>query len=77
MTFQGRSVEELKQSFRDSVDDYLAYCEERGDTPDRPFSGRLLLRLSPDLHRNLYVAARKAGKSLNAWIVEHLSPDAA
>ena len=39
VTFQGRSVEELEEAFRDSVDDYLEFCELRGEEPDRPFSG--------------------------------------
>lgn len=73
VTFEGRSVRELKKAFRESVDDYLAYCEERGEEPDRPFSGRFLLRLPPELHREVSVAAQRAGKSLNGWIVEQLS----
>jgi predicted HicB family RNase H-like nuclease len=72
ITFQGRSVEELKSAFRDSIDDYLAFCEERGEEPDKPFSGRLMLRLSPDLHRRVYVRAQHEGKSLNQWISDKL-----
>jgi predicted HicB family RNase H-like nuclease len=47
ITFQGRAVDELRQAFRDSVDDYLDWCAARGKAPDRPYSGRLLLRLDP------------------------------
>jgi predicted HicB family RNase H-like nuclease len=72
VTFHGTSVEELEEAFRDSVDDYLEFCEERGEEPDKPFSGRLMLRLSPDLHREVYVRARREGKSLNQWISERL-----
>ncbi len=72
ITFQGTSVEELEREFRDSVDDYLEFCEERGEEPDRPFSGRLMLRLSPNVHRDMYVRARQEGKSLNQWIAEKL-----
>lgn len=72
VTFQGTSVEELEGAFRDSVDDYLEFCEERGEDPDRPFSGRLMLRLSPGLHREVYTRARREGKSLNQWIAEKL-----
>lgn len=39
ITFQGKSVGELRQAFRDSIDDYLAFCEQRGESPDKPFSG--------------------------------------
>lgn len=72
ITFQGTSVEELEKAFRDSVDDYLEFCEERGEDPDKPFSGRLMLRLSPNLHREVYTRARQEGKSLNQWITEKL-----
>ena len=72
ITFQGTSVEELEKEFRDSIDDYLEFCEERGEEPDRPFSGRLMLRLPPNVHRDAYVRARQEGKSLNQWIAEKL-----
>ncbi len=73
ITFQGKSVEELEHAFRDSIDDYLAFCQERGEEPDKPFSGRLMLRLPPALHREVYVQARREGKSLNQWIADKLA----
>jgi len=72
ITFQGTSVEDLTQAFRDSVDDYLEFCQLRGEEPDKPFSGRLMLRVPPTLHRRVYSQAKEAGKSLNQWIVEKL-----
>lgn len=72
VTFQGKSVKELEQAFRDSIEDYLAFCKERGEEPDKPFSGRLMLRLPAALHRKVYVSAVKEGKSLNQWIAEKL-----
>lgn len=72
ITFQGTSVEELKEAFRDSVDDYLDYCKERGEEPDKPFSGRLMVRVPPDLHRSASAQAKREGKSLNQWIVDKL-----
>ena len=72
VTFQGMSVEELERAFRDSIDDYLEFCEKRGEEPDKPFSGRLMLRLSPHLHREVYARARQEGKSLNQWVAEKL-----
>jgi predicted HicB family RNase H-like nuclease len=72
ITFQGKSVAELKKAFRDSVNDYLAFCKERGEEPDKPFSGQFVTRISPDLHRRASVAAALAGKSLNAWVAEQL-----
>ncbi|MHB8987854.1 MAG: toxin-antitoxin system HicB family antitoxin [Desulfobulbia bacterium] len=43
-----------------------------GQAPEKPFTGKFVLRLSPDLHRKVYIAARAAGKSLNAWVAERL-----
>ena len=72
ITFQGKSVAELKKAFRDSVDDYLAFCAERGEEPDKPFSGQFVARVSPELHRRASFAANLAGKSLNSWVSEQL-----
>ncbi len=70
ITFQGSSVSEVQQAFRDSVDEYLAICSERGREPDRPYSGRIALRLPPRVHRAAAAAARTERKSLNAWLSE-------
>lgn len=76
VTFQGRSVDELRKAFQESVDDYLEFCAERGEEPDKPFSGSFVVRLSPELHRNLSIAAKQEGKSLNAWVVDRLKATA-
>lgn len=68
ITFQGKSAKELKQAFIDSVEDYLAFCEEKGEAPDKPFSGKFNLRLTPELHKQAYIASTMAGLSLNKWI---------
>ncbi|MDR9387543.1 MAG: type II toxin-antitoxin system HicB family antitoxin [Balneolaceae bacterium] len=73
ITFQGKSVAELEQAFRDSIDDYLEFCKQEEVEPDRPFSGRLMLRLPTDVHRNVYIKAKNEGKSLNEYISEKLS----
>lgn len=72
ITFQGRSVDELETAFRESIEDYLAFCQARGETPERPYSGQFVTRLPPQLHRAVSTAAALAGKSLNAWVVERL-----
>lgn len=72
ITFEGESVSELTQAFRDSVDDYLAFCRERGEAPDKPFSGQFVTRISPELHRQVHAAAAVSGKSLNAWVTDQL-----
>lgn len=68
--FEGTSVEELNKEFRFSIDDYLAMCAERGQEPDKPFSGRIPLRISPEVHRAASAIAKSEGKSLNAWLAE-------
>ncbi len=73
ITFQGRSVDELRRAFEDSVDDYLAWCSERGKEPDKPFSGKFVVRLDPEVHRSVSAAAREEGKSLNAWVADRLA----
>ena len=70
ITFQGGSVKELKKSFEDSVDDYLDLCRKRGEEPEKPFSGRFVVRMPPEVHRKAHSDAKKAGKSLNAWVTE-------
>jgi len=72
VTFQGKSVEEIERAFRESIDYYLEFCKKRGEKPDKPLSGRMMLRLPPDLHRKAYLSARREGKSLNRWIAEKL-----
>lgn len=73
ITFQGKSVDELKKAFEDSVEDYLDFCRERGETADKPFSGNFVLRISPELHHKLYKKAKLNGKSLNSLIEESLA----
>jgi len=73
ITFEGESVEELRQAFADSVDDYLDFCAERDEKPEKPFSGKLALRIEPELHGQIYLLARRANKSLNRWIAEALA----
>jgi predicted HicB family RNase H-like nuclease len=72
ITFQGQTVDELKASFQESIDDYLAFCEQRGEEPNKPFSGQFITRVPPELHRQVTLAASISGKSLNAWVVEQL-----
>ena len=72
ITFQGRTVKEIRKAFRESVEDYLEFCAERGESPEKPFSGRFVVRLPADLHREAYVRAKLEDKSLNSWVKEVL-----
>lgn len=72
ITFQGKSVDELEQAFKDSVDDYLNWCKKRGEKPEKAFSGTFNLRISPELHAKLAFHAKAEGISLNAYVAEQL-----
>ena len=71
--FQGTCVSELRQSLEDSVEDYLAWCAEEGVTPEKPYTGRFIVRVAPDLHRTISTRAKTAGQSLNQWVAEALA----
>lgn len=72
VTFQGKSVNELKKAFRESVDDYFEFCKKRGEAPDKPFTGKFVVRLTPEQHRKVFIASKIKGKSLNSWVSEVL-----
>jgi len=73
ITFQGTSVKNLEKAFKDSIDDYLAWCKERGEQPQKMFSGNLRVRISPKLHSKLAQTASLKGLSLNSFIIEKLN----
>jgi len=70
VTFRGSSVKELQKSFRESIDDYLAFCRRMNKAPDVPASGRLILRIPPELHSRVAVVAKSEGRSLNTWVAD-------
>ena len=72
ISFHGHTVKELRKEFEHVVDDYLAECSEMGVTPEKPASGKLLLRVSPEVHGRAMVVAQASGKSLNQWVAEVL-----
>jgi predicted HicB family RNase H-like nuclease len=60
---------EAEAAFHELVNDYLATCQETGRAPNKPYKGSLNIRMSPELHRRVAMAAASAHVSLNAWIV--------
>jgi predicted HicB family RNase H-like nuclease len=70
ITFEGTNVDEVQKAFRESVDDYLEFCAQRGEAPEKPFSGKFVMRLPPELHRKAYIQAKLLDKSLNGWITD-------
>jgi predicted HicB family RNase H-like nuclease len=73
ITFQGKTAKELKKAFIDSVEDYLTFCAERNETPDKPFSGKFNLRIDPLLHKEAYSTAQEEGISLNQLVTKAVS----
>jgi predicted HicB family RNase H-like nuclease len=68
ITFQAERVDQIRHAFEEAIDDYLLYCNERGKVPERPFSGRLSFRTTPDIHRLIVEASAAEGLSANAWM---------
>jgi predicted HicB family RNase H-like nuclease len=77
ITFQGTTVKEIERAFRDSIDDYLAWCKEDGVEPEKPYSGRFNVRLSPDLHRQIAVIAKRKRISLNSFVEKAITDEIA
>ncbi len=73
LVFHGASVEELRGDFEFAVDHYLAECTRLGKAPEKPASGKLLLRLPSELHADAIIAAAASGKSVNQWVADTLS----
>ncbi len=71
--FHADNVAGLRTAFEEAVDDYLDACTAIGKKPEKPVSGKLLLRVSPELHAAALVKAQAVGKSLNQWAAEVLS----
>jgi predicted HicB family RNase H-like nuclease len=72
ISFHGETVTELRSEFEQAVKEYLADCKKEGVPPEKPASGKLLLRVPPEVHGRALVAAQAAGKSLNQWATEVL-----
>ncbi|MFT3779592.1 MAG: type II toxin-antitoxin system HicB family antitoxin [Ottowia sp.] len=73
ISFHGKTVAELRREFSAAVKDYLADCAEQGISPEKPASGKLLIRVPPEVHSRALVKAQAMGKSLNQWATEALA----
>lgn len=72
ITFQGRSIDELKTALAESVEVYLEYCQGKGRSPEKPFSGTFNVRLTPEIHQRIAMRAAHDGLSLNKWVAKAL-----
>lgn len=73
ITFHGATVAKLRHDFRAAVDHYLADCGARRRAPQKPYSGKILLRVPPEVHARAAMTAEAQGKSLNQWAAEVLA----
>ncbi len=73
VSFHGETVSELENSFHEAVDNYLDACASLGQQPNKPYSGKLLIRVSAEIHAAVAASAEAAGKSLNQWAAEILN----
>ena len=68
ITFQGRSIDELKQALADSVEDYLEFCAQKGKIPTKPYSERFNVRITSEVHQRIALEAARDGISINSWV---------
>ena len=67
VSFHAENVSALKAAFQEAVEDYIETCAKIGKSPQKPYSGNLMLRVDPSVHSKVALAAEVAGKSLNQW----------
>ena len=72
ITFQGTTVKEIEDAFKESIDDYISWCEEEGVEPEKPYSGRFNVRLAPQLHRKIAILAKQKRMSINSLVEKAL-----
>lgn len=68
--FHGDTVATLREAFEEAVDDYLETCEKLNRAPQKSYSGKLMLRIPPEIHAAVAVAAEVKGKSINQWATD-------
>lgn len=72
ISFHGQTVAKLRGELERAIDEYLADCKSEGVPPEKSASGKLLLRVPPEVHGRALIAAQAAGKSLNQWATDVL-----
>ena len=73
LNFHGKTVDELREMFQQSVDNYLALCEQIGKNPDKEFKGTFNVRITPELHKKAAFAAASEKISLNQYIMRAIN----
>jgi predicted HicB family RNase H-like nuclease len=75
VSFEGRSVDELKQALKEAVEDYLESCKNSGKNPEKSFKGSFNIRLTPELHKKAYETAKWRKISLNKLVQQALEKE--
>lgn len=73
VSYEGHDADSLEAAFHEAVDDYLATCAELGREPEKPFKGSFNVRIAPELHERVMIAASQQGMTLNRFVAETLS----
>jgi len=73
ISYEGKDVDSLESAFMESVEDYLVACKELGREPEKPFKGSFNVRIPPELHERIAIAAVQHGVSLNRYIADTLT----
>jgi predicted HicB family RNase H-like nuclease len=77
ISYEGTTIDEITEDFHSAVDAYIASCKERGITPAKPYSGKLVLRMSSELHSQVAAAAFAVGTTINDFINQAVSNEVA
>lgn len=75
ISYEGTTVEEIRQDFEGAIDAYLASCTERNVAPAKPYSGRLVLRIPTELHGKVAAMAANAGTTINDFITRAVTKE--
>lgn len=73
ISYEGKDADSLESAFVEAVEDYLVLCEEQGRVPEKPFKGSFNVRIAPELHERVAIAASQHGMTLNRFVAEALS----
>ncbi|MHC1711185.1 MAG: type II toxin-antitoxin system HicB family antitoxin [Solidesulfovibrio sp.] len=75
ISYEGNTLIELENDFKESIDEYIEFCKEMGKKPDKSFSGKILFRTNPELHSRIASNAQRQGKSVNSWLNDLISKE--
>lgn len=73
LNFHGTSVDELKEMFKQSIDNYLDLCEKIGKSPDKGFKGTFNVKIPPEMHKKAALEAAKQNMTLNQYIIQAIN----